>query len=76
MKHTRHGGQRGRLTSCDEAPCGGEGRQRRGSVRAMRYGVAKRKRMRHGARRGRLTCCDEAPGGGEERRRRGSVSGE
>jgi hypothetical protein len=32
-KRTRHGARRGRLTHCDTAPSGGEGRRRRGSVR-------------------------------------------
>ena len=31
-KRMRHIPRRGRLTSCDAAPCGGEGRRRRGSV--------------------------------------------
>ena len=48
----KHGARRGRLTRCDAAPSGGEGRRRRGSVSgdAIRRGHGKTRMARRAAR--------------------------
>jgi hypothetical protein len=75
-KRTRHGARRGRLTCCDAAPSGGEGRRRRDSVSgdAIRRGdeemhdTRRAARSTHGLRRGAERGRGEAEEGQRERR--------